>query len=105
MLVAKINPSGKLAKQDNPFEVSTIEANNIVALARPYVLGTNKDVAFEVAFGNIVESEDGAKTFVSLFSTEAILTQEELGLWNDDLMILTKIANKIGTSVESSEVL
>jgi hypothetical protein len=105
MLVAKINPSGKLAKQDNPFEVSTIEANNIVALARPYILGTNKDVSFEVAFGNVVESEDGVKSFVSLFSTEAVLTQEELGLWNDDLMIVTKIATKLGTTIESSEVL
>ena len=105
MLVAKINPVGKLAKQDNPFEVSSIEANNIVALARPYILGTNKDVAFEVAFGNIVEAEDGAKSFVSLFSSEALLTQEELGLWNDDLMILTKIATKIGTAIESSEIL
>ena len=54
MLVAKINPVGKLAKQDNPFEVSSIEANSIVALARPYVLGTTKEVAFEVAFGNVV---------------------------------------------------
>jgi hypothetical protein len=105
MLVAKINPSGKLAKQDNPFEVSTIEANNIVALARPYLLGTNKDVTFEVAFGNVVEGEDGKKSFASLFSTEAVLTQDELGLWNDDLMIVTKIATKLGTTVESSEVL
>jgi hypothetical protein len=105
MLVAKINPSGKLAKQENPFEVSTIEANSIVALARPYVLGTNKDVAFEVAFGNVLEAEDGTKSFVSLFSTEAVLNQSELGEWADDLSILNALATKIGTIVESSEVL
>jgi hypothetical protein len=105
MLVAKINPAGKLAKQDNPFEVSTIEANNIVALARPYVLGTNKDVVFEVAFGNVVENEEGTKSFVSLFSSEAVLTQEELGEWSDDLSVLNAIATKMGTSIESSEVL
>ena len=105
MLVAKINPSGKLAKQDNPFEVSTIEANNIVALARPYILGTNKDVAFEVAFGNVVENEEGTKVFASLFSSETVLTQEELGEWSDDLFVLNAIATKMGTSIESSEVL
>jgi hypothetical protein len=104
MLVAKINPVGKLAKQDNQFEVSSIEANSIVALARPYVLGTTKEVAFEVAFGNVVEAEDGTKSFVNLFSSEAILTQEELGEWSDDLFILNAVAAKLGTSVESTEV-
>jgi hypothetical protein len=105
MLVAKINPVGKLAKQDNPFEVTSIEAQNIVALARPYILGTTKEVAFEVAFGNVVEAEDGTKSFVNLFSSEAVLTQEELGEWSDDLSILNAIASKLGTSVESTEVL
>ena len=105
MLVAKINPTGKLAKQDNPFEVSSIEASNIVALARPYILGTTKEVAFEVAFGNVVVAEDGTKAFASLFSSEAVLTQEELGEWSDDLSILNAIATKLGTAVESSEVL
>jgi hypothetical protein len=105
MLVAKINPTGKLAKQDNPFEVSSIEASNIVALARPYILGTTKEVAFEVAFGNVVVAEDGTKSFASLFSSEAVLTQEELGEWSDDLSILNAIATKLGTAVESSEVL
>jgi hypothetical protein len=105
MLVAKINPVGKLAKQDNPFEVSSIEANSIVALARPYVLGTTKEVAFEVAFGNVVEAEDGTKSFVSVFSSEAVLTQEELGEWSDDLSVLNAVATKLGTSVESTEVL
>ena len=105
MLVAKINPIGKLAKQDNPFEVSSIEANSIVALARPYVLGTTKEVAFEVAFGNVVEAEDGTKSFVSVFSSEAVLTQEELGEWSDDLSVLSAVAAKLGTSVDSSEVL
>jgi hypothetical protein len=104
MLVAKINPVGKLAKQDNQFEVSSIEANSIVALARPYVLGTTKEVAFEVAFGNVVEAEDGIKSFVTLFSSEAILTQEELSEWSDDLSVLNAVAAKLGTSVESTEV-
>jgi hypothetical protein len=105
MLVAKINPVGKLAKQDNPFEVTSIEAQNIVALARPYILGTTKEVGFEVAFGNVVEAEDGTKSFVNLFSSEAVLTQEELGEWSDDLSVLNAVAAKLGTSVESSEVL
>ena len=105
MLVAKINPAGKLAKQDNPFEVSSIEATNIVALARPYVLGTTKDVAFEVAFGNVVVAEDGTQSIASLFSSEAVLTQEELGEWSDDLSVLNAVAAKLGTTIESSEVL
>jgi hypothetical protein len=65
MLVAKINPAGKLAKQENSFDVSLIEANNIVALARPYILGTTKEVSFEVAFGNVEVAEDGKKYFAS----------------------------------------
>ena len=105
MLVAKINPTGKLAKQDNPFEVSSIEASNIVVLARPYILGTTKEVAFEVAFGNVVVAEDGTKSFINLFSSEAVLTQEELGEWSDDLSVLNAVAAKLGTSVESTEVL
>jgi hypothetical protein len=104
MLVAKINPTGKLAKQDNPFEVSSIEASNIVVLARPYILGTTKEVAFEVAFGNVVVAEDGTKSFINLFSSEAVLTQEELGEWSDDLSVLDAVAVKLGTSIESSEV-
>jgi hypothetical protein len=105
MLVAKINPVGKLAKQENAFEVSSIEANNIVALARPYVLGTTKEVSFEVAFGNLEVAEDGTKSFSNVFSIEAILTQEELGDWTNDLSILSALATKLGTSIESSEVL
>jgi hypothetical protein len=105
MLVAKINPIGKLAKQDNPFEVLSIEASNIVVLARPYILGTTKEVVFEVAFGNVVVAEDGTKSFINLFSSEAVLTQEELGDWSDDLSVLNAVAVKLGTSVESSEVL
>ena len=105
MLVAKINPIGKLAKQDNPFEVSSIEASNIVVLARPYILGTTKEVVFEVAFGNVVVAEDGTKSFINLFSSEAVLTQEELGDWSDDLSVLNAVAVKLGTSVESTEVL
>lgn len=105
MLVAKINPTGKLAKQDNPFEVSSIEASNIVVLARPYILGTTKEVAFEVAFGNVVVAEDGTKSFINIFSSEAVLTQEELGEWSDDLSVLDAVAVKLGTSVESTEVL
>ncbi len=105
MLVAKINPVGKLAKQDNPFEVSTIQADSIVALARPYVLGTQKEVAFEVAFGNVLLNEDGTKSFINLFSSEAILNQQELGDWADDLAVLNAIATKLGTTIESSEIL
>jgi hypothetical protein len=105
MLVAKINPIGKLAKQDNPFEVLSIEASNIVVLARPYILGTTKEVVFEVAFGNVVVAEDGTKSFINLFSSEAVLTQEELGDWSDDLSVLNAVAVKLGTSVESTEIL
>ena len=105
MLVAKINPAASFANQENAFTITTLYANSIAVIARPYVLGTTKEVAFEVAFGNVVVAEDGTKSFVNVFSSEAVLNQEELGEWSDDLSVLNAVAAKLGTSVESSEVL
>jgi hypothetical protein len=105
MLVAKINPVVKLAKQDDLFNVSSVEADTIIVAARPYVLGS-KDVNFEVLFGNVGNSEEtGEKQFISLNSQQVVLTAEEIGEWGtDDTIVLNAIATKLGTSIESSEV-
>jgi hypothetical protein len=105
MLVAKINPAVKLAKQDDLFNVSSIEADSILVAARPYVLGS-KDVNFEVLFGNVVDSEEtGEKQFVTLSSQQLVLTSDEIGEWGtDDTIVLTAVATKLGTSIESSQV-
>jgi hypothetical protein len=105
MLVAKINPAVKLAKQDDLFNVSSVEVDSILVAARPYVLGS-KEVNFEVLFGNVGTSEEtGEKQFVSLSSQQVLLTAEEIGEWGtDDTIILTAVAAKLGTSIESSEL-
>lgn len=105
MLVAKINPVANLAKQDTPFSFSSVEANSIIVIARPYVLGA-KNTNFEVAFGNVQLNEEGVNTFVSLLSVEASLNEEEMADWaTDDNVVLNKVAEKVGTSVVSVEVL
>ena len=105
MLVAKINPAVKLAKQDDLFNVSSVDADSILVAARPYVLGS-KEVNFEVLFGNVATLEEtGEKQFVSLTSQQVLLTAGELGEWGtDDTIVLTAVAAKLGTSIESSEV-
>lgn len=117
MLVAKINPAASFAKQENPFTITTLSADSIAVVARPYVLGA-KEVNFEVLFGNIIpatealEASEGVDAveavpaqFIQVTSKSLVLNQEELENWGtDDEVALLTVATKIGANVESTEV-
>lgn len=112
MLVAKINPSASFAKQENPFSATTVTADSITVLARPYLLGAN-EVNFEVVFGNVtpaVEAAEGVEAKSAQFQQVAnhmvVLTKEELASWGtDDAVAMEAVAAKLGTTVVSTELL
>ena len=103
MLYAKINPKATFIKQEGPFTAPiTVEADYLTAIARPYVPGAPK-TNFEVQFGTAVLDEAGVVVSIKNVSTSSIvLTAEELADWGvEDSSMLTPIAAKLGTSVES----
>lgn len=118
MLVAKINPSASFAKQENPFSATTVTADSITVLARPYLLG-GSEVNFEVIFGNVVPSVAAVEAtentpaqpaipahFQQVASHMVTLTKDELANWGtDDAAAMEAVATKLGASVVSSEVL
>jgi hypothetical protein len=107
MLLAKISPAAKQIVQTTPFESSEVSADHMVAIARPYALGSSK-VNFEVIFGNLVESpkpgsEEVAQQLVRVTNANVQLEGEELASWGtDDSVVLSAIAAKLGTSVVST---
>jgi hypothetical protein len=117
MLVAKINPAASFAKQENAFTITTLYANSIAVVARPYVLGA-KEVNFEVLFGNVIpatesiEASEGVDAveaipaqFIQVKSESLVLNQEDLQEWGtDDEVALVVVATKLGATIESTEV-
>ena len=117
MLVGKINPAASFAKQENAFTITTLSADSIAVVARPYVLGA-KEVNFEVLFGNIVPATDAVEAsegvdaveavpaqFIQVTSQSLVLSKQELENWGvDDEVALFAVANKLGANVESTEV-
>jgi hypothetical protein len=104
MLYAKINPKASFVQQEGPFTAPiTIEAEYLTALARPYAAGA-LETNFEVPFCNPVLNEEGiiiSMTQVSNISL--VLTAEELVDWGtDDSVLLEVIADKLGTTIEST---
>ena len=118
MLVAKINPSASFAKQENPFSTTTVTADSITVLARPYQLGAS-EVNFEVVFGNVspaveaVEASEGVEAqearpakFHQVFNHMVVLSKDELSNWGtDDSEAMNAVAAKLGTSVVSTQLL
>ena len=107
MLLAKINPSASVVKQDNPFaQPQTIFADYLMAIARPYIAGSSI-TNFEVQFGNYSEAVEGGQpsNFEPLTGTQVQLTSDELSSWGtDDSVLLSIIATKLKTSVVSTVV-
>lgn len=118
MLVAKINPTASFAKQENPFSATSVTADSITVLARPYLLGAS-EVNFEVVFGNVtpavaeVVAAEGVQAqparpaqFQQVANHMITLTKDELSNWGtDDLTAMEAVAAKLGTAVVSTEVL
>lgn len=96
MLYGKITPTAQIVKQITPFSSTTIEANYMTALARPYGVGST-EVNFEVLFGitNTNESDE-VVGFERLNSFQVTLRGDDLSTWGiDDTVVLQKIASKL----------
>jgi hypothetical protein len=98
MLYAKISPVATITKQITPFEVETITADYMTAIARPYGAGATK-VNFEVVFGTITLDEAGVPaSFNRLSTSNTTLLSTQLSGWGvDDSVLLTTIAVEMGT--------
>jgi hypothetical protein len=102
MLYAKITPSAEKVIQTTPFSSTTITADYMSALARPYGLGANV-VNFEVLFGNITFNENQQPiSFQNVVSSQLILEGDQLQNWGiDDTIILQEMATILGLTIES----
>ena len=100
MIYAKINPVATKVERIAPFSSTTITADTITAIARPYILGSDK-TRFEVKYGNVTLDENNIVIkFNNILSSESILTSEQLSTWgSDDSVVLNIIATSLGTSV------
>jgi hypothetical protein len=98
MTVVKRIEKGTL--QINPFSATTITADTITAIARPYILGSD-NTKFEVKYGNVILDEHNIVTkFNNILNGECVLTDQELVGWGiDDSIVLTAIATKLNVSV------
>jgi dTDP-D-glucose 4,6-dehydratase len=102
MLYAKITPSAEKVIQTSPFSSTTITADYMSALARPYGLGSNI-VNFEVLFGNVSFDENQQPiSFQNVVSSQMTLEGSQLENWGiDDTVILQEMATILGLTIES----
>lgn len=102
MLFAKISPVAQKVVQTTPFESSTITADHMSALARPYGLGTNK-VNFEVIYSNIVSDENqNPVRYETVTSSMITLEGAQLQGWgSDDSFILQQLATILNVTIQS----
>ena len=100
MIFAKINPPASKIEQTNPFSATTITADTITALARPYRLGS-ESVRFEVQFGTVtLDSNNVVTNFKHVMSLESILNDAQLNGWGtDDSVVLHAIAANLGANI------
>lgn len=116
MLVAKVNPPAKKILQTNPFQQTEITAEYMIAKCTQLVIGAsqgslNDEVQFQVKFGNLKyeQNPDGTNKPVILdviLNTRVVFSQSELSDWGtDDSIVYQKIANKLGFSILSTEVM
>lgn len=114
MLVAKVNPPAKKIMQQNPFQQTEITAEYMVAKCTQLVIGgaqgsINDEVQFQVKFGNLKyeQNPDGTNKppiLDILLNTRVVFSQSELSDWGtDDTVVYSKIANKLGFNILSTE--
>jgi hypothetical protein len=103
MLFAKINPTGKIVFQTSAFEFKVVDAEYMSAYARPYILGgesTNFRVVFGIFNNGGTPADPALPPFNVVYEQYIVLTQEQLSDWGeDDSVVLTAIANTVGTQV------
>jgi hypothetical protein len=102
MLFAKISPTAKAAIQDDPFIVYGKECEWMTA-STYYNLG-QEYTKFQISFGNFNTNPDPSQAAPDAFDKSLTifidLTSQELSTWGeDDSVVFSIIATKIGTSV------
>ncbi len=102
MLYGKITPAANIIQQNTPFSSTTITADYMSAIARPYAPGASV-TNFEVVFGSVVNDDQGAPvSFQRLFNSSVSLTAAELANWGtNDEILLTEVGTKIGCTVSN----
>ena len=104
MLFARISPTAKIGVQQDPFNVTIIEAPYMTAIAQLYRLGESI-TRFEIIFGdfNIVSQDPqqpAESPFKRMFTLILELTAQELSTWEaDDSIVLEIIANKLSIDI------
>jgi hypothetical protein len=102
MIFAKISPTAKAAIQDDAFIVYGKDCEWMTASTQ-YNLGQSF-TRFQISFGNFTTNPDlsqpAVDAFEKLLTIFIDLTGEELSTWGeDDSVVFSIIAKKIGTSV------
>lgn len=101
-IFGKINPVIQIAEQTSLFNPSPSfkTGEYIMAVANPYVLGTNQ-VNFRVFYGNCsFDSEGNVVDFVSIYTDYVTLSGPIISTWGeDDSVILEALAIEQGTAV------
>lgn len=116
MLVAKINPPAKKIYQKTPFVQQEVFADYMIAKCTQLVIGgipgsPNNEIVFNVKFGEIKieknpDGTDKPPLFDVLMHARVAFTQDELSDWGtDDTVIYTKIANKLGFNIISTQTI
>lgn len=114
MLVAKVTPLAKKIYQTNPFTQAELTADSMVAKCTqlnisPTPNSVNDEIVFSVRFGNIkyYKNPDGSNANPMLdvvIACQVKFTQSELSDWGtDDTIVYTKIAQKLGFTISSTE--
>lgn len=103
MIFGKINPVASVVQQNGPFSTTTVTGSYMAAIARPYVLGTDK-VTFQVTFGEVILDESGSViNFNTVLNSQTTLSGSAISSWGtDDAAMLSAIATELGTTVEST---
>jgi hypothetical protein len=102
MIFAKINPVASKVLQTTPFTTTTITADTMTAIARPYKLGS-ENTRFELVFGNLISgnTENNEIKFNQIMNSEITLSSTQLQNWgSDDSVVLTIIATALGVNVD-----
>ena len=103
MLLAKINPAAITVRQSGPFEEPThVLGDHMRVTAERYELGSNR-VRFQVAFGYLEDRGKGQLPNYQVIHFDSItLEGDDIETWGeDDTVIMSLIATKMNTSVES----
>ena len=101
MIYAKLTTPIQHVDQSNPLSPVTKSATHLTVIANRYELGADQ-ATFTVRFGTLAKNESNQITGLNqLFQISHTLTGTDLAGWGtDDTVVLTKIAQAKGFSIQ-----